>query len=141
MTPRESRIDRMTRTVSGGRALHDAVSAARTFGDQLSLSDEERSRLCVIVEELVANLYDHGGVTGEQVVTLELVHEPDGIRMTLVDPGKPFDPRTAPPHPPVPGKGAGAGIDLVRAWSLIVDYRAEPEGNRLELMIPFAIRR
>ena len=141
MTPRESRIDRMTRTLCGDQPLHDAVRAAQEFADQLSLSDDERSRLCVIVEELVANLYDHGGVTGEHAVTLELVHEADGIRMTLLDPGTSFDPRTAPPHPPVPGKGAGAGIDLVRAWSLIVDYRAAPEGNRLELMIPFAVRR
>ena len=43
----------------------NAGTAARAFGEAQWLTDDESARLCVIVEELVANLYDHGGVTAK----------------------------------------------------------------------------
>ena len=34
------------------------------------------SRLCVVIEELVANLYEHGGLTGSDAIDLSLVSAP-----------------------------------------------------------------
>ena len=40
-----------------------------------------------------AGLIGCGGVSRDQEVRLELASEPEGIRVTIIDPGTPFDPR------------------------------------------------
>ena len=92
MSPRESQSDRMTRRLRGSAAVRQATDAAREFGEAQWLSEDEAARVCIVIEELVANLYDHGGLTENDQVELSLASEPDGIRITIVDPGKPFDP-------------------------------------------------
>lgn len=104
------------------------------------LADDELARLSIIIEELVANLYEHGGVTAEQQVELRLASEPGGIRITILDPGTPFDPRSAPTPRARPERGGGAGIDMVSAWAEYVDYQVTDKGNRLELLLPVATR-
>ena len=136
----ESNSDRISCTLRGSDAVSNASSAARSFGEAQWLTDDELARLCIIIEELVANLYDHGGVTGEHEVELTLASEPDGIHITLLDPGTPFDPRTAPSSRQRPERGGGAGIDIVRAWAEFVDYRATDQGNRLELLLPVGLQ-
>ena len=85
---------------------------------------------------MVTNLYDHGGLTEIDEVELSLRSERDGIRIVIADPGKPFDPRSAPTKRQRPERGGGVGIDIVRSWAQIVDYDVTPEGNRLELLLP-----
>jgi anti-sigma regulatory factor (Ser/Thr protein kinase) len=69
-------------------------------------------------------------------VELSLGREPDGIRIAIADPGKPFDPRSAPSKREPPERGGGVGIDIVQSWAQFVDYEVTPDGNRLELMLP-----
>ena len=136
MGRRDSELDRLTRSVGGTRAISLAADAARDFGKAQWLADDELARLCVVVEELVSNLYDHGGMAETDEVELTLVSRPDGIGVVLVDDGIPFDPWQAPLPSETPDRGGGAGIGLVRAWAQFVDYRVTDGGNRLELLLP-----
>lgn len=135
MTSRESFSEPTTSHLRGDDAIRQAANAAWEFGEAQWLGDDERARLCIVVEELVANLYDHGGLTSSDQFELALASEPDGIRITIVDPGSPFDPRTAPRKKNLVDDG-GVGIDIVRAWAQILSYEASPKGNRLELLLP-----
>lgn len=138
MERRESESDAVTCRLLGAGAVTQASDAARAFAEAQWLAEDETARLCIVIEELVANLYDHGGVGVDQPVTLVLASEPRAIRLTLSDPGRPFDPRQPRPETELPERGGGAGIDIVRAWAVLVDYSATPEGNRLELLLPLA---
>jgi len=120
----------------GAGAVGEATIAARAFAVLQGIADSDVSRLCVIIEELVANLYEHGGVTCDDGVELSLSNTTDGIKIVLADPGQPFDPRTAISAKPEPARGGGAGINIVQAWTRFVDYSVQPERNRLELLMP-----
>ena len=135
MASSESGKDLITHRLSGPEAVRQASLAARAFGEEQWLTEDELARLSVVVEELLANLYDHGGVTQDEAVELTLASEPGAIRITILDPGMPFDPRAA-PRKEQPERGGGAGIEIVRAWAEFVDYQATPQGNRLELILP-----
>lgn len=135
MSPRESNPVKLTCRLQGGGKIVEVIGAARAFGRSCSLADEDLVRLCIIVEELIANLHDHGGLTDRDEVELTLVAEPAYIHVTIVDPGKAFDPRTA-PNSSQPERGGGAGLALVRAWAEIISYEVTGAGNRLELLMP-----
>jgi anti-sigma regulatory factor (Ser/Thr protein kinase) len=136
VSPRESNSDHLSRRFSGDRAIVEAAQTARAFGESQWLDDDELARLCVVVEELVANLYDHGGLTDEDEVMLDLAVEPDGIRVTIADPGTAFDPWRAPRRAESAERGGGVGIDIVRAWASYISYNPSPTGNRLEFLLP-----
>lgn len=136
MGSRESDLERVTCRIGGDRAIVDAVAAAERFGRAQWLASDELARLCIVTEELVANLYDHGGVTGQDEIELSLLNDPAGIAMVIVDPGRPFDPRDMSRKVERTERGGAAGIDIVRAWAQFVSYDVTPEGNRLELLLP-----
>ena len=136
MGARESDPDHSASHLQGKDAVTQASTAARVFGEAQWLTEDECARLCIIIEELVANLYDHGGLSDTDMVELSFASEPGGIRIVIVDPGAPFDPRSAPTESNRPDRGGGAGIDIVRAWAQFVDYAVTPDGNRLELLLP-----
>lgn len=136
VSPRESELDSMTRRLRGPDAVVQASNAARAFGNAQWLAEDELARLCIVIEELVANLYDHGGVTERDEVELSLESEPEGIRVIIIDRGVPFDPWDMPQKSDMPDRGGGAGIGIVRAWAQAIDYRTTDQGNRLELLLP-----
>lgn len=136
MSRRESNSKPVTCVLSGRNAVGEAARAARLFGEAQQLTADECARVCVIIEELIANLHDHGGLTEKDRVELTLASEPAAIRIVITDRAKPFDPRSARPQTPRPERGGGAGIDLVRAWAQFVDYTVTPDSNRLELLLP-----
>lgn len=136
MDPRDSYSNCMVCLLTGDGAVRQAVSATRTFGEAQKLAEEQIARLCIVIEELVINLFDHGGVTRADQIELMLMAEPQGIRVVLADPGAPFDPRSAEPGQGNSDRGGGVGIDVVRAWAEIVGYEVTAEGNRLEFLLP-----
>lgn len=136
MSPRESNSDHLSCRLSGSGAIVDAAEAARAFGQSHWLSDDELARLCIVVEELVANLYDHGGLADKDEVSLDFAVEPDGIRVCIGDPGASFDPWRAPRKANMPERGGNVGIDIVRAWASYISYSPSPDGNRLEFLLP-----
>lgn len=136
MGRRESNPGGVTLILSGPTAVHDATQAAQEFGLTAGLGDSDRSRLSILVEELVTNLYEHGGVMPDALVELGLFNADDGINLTLIDPGQPFDPRSAPDNPAAVDRGGGAGLRLVNAWASITDYRTTPGRNVMQLTLP-----
>lgn len=133
--PQGQRIDFIGPTTPG-----DAVSATRRFAVDQGLGTRDRAHLCIIVEELVTNLIEHGGGSGERRVGIELARGPSEIMLVIEDDGAAFDPRNAPANADIPSRGGGAGLRLVSAWSRIVDYRSANGRNRLELEMPLTER-
>ena len=136
VSPRESNPDRLSLCLRGDGAIGQAVDAARALGMGHGLEKDDLARLCIVVEELVANLYDHGGVTPEDDVQLSIAGDPNGIRISIVDPGVPFNPWATVPAIGTVERGANAGLSLVRAWAELVDYRRSGDRNHLELLLP-----
>ena len=117
----------------GAEAVHQMVQAAQAFGIDRALGVEQAARLSIIIEELVYNLVDHGGIGEEGLIELVLTHEDGVVGISLSDSGVTFDPRGAESDEAIPERGGGAGIDLVRAWTEIVDYGSNAGRNRLLL--------
>jgi serine/threonine-protein kinase RsbW len=136
MGARESKSGRLDCSFAGDNIVVEATTAAREFAVEQGMARDDGSRLCVIVEELVANLHEHGGLSSNDAISLLLVRVPEGLTIVLSDPGRPFDPRTATSNRPRPDRGGGAGIEIVRAWTKFVDYGVQPGRNRLELLMP-----
>jgi anti-sigma regulatory factor (Ser/Thr protein kinase) len=141
VNPRESYPEQMSYQLQGGGAVGDAVAAARGFGEAHQLAKADIARLCIVVEELVANLYDHGGQPDVDPIELRLSSDPGAIRIVIADTAAPFDLREPRPGGIPSSRGAGAGLDLIRAWAEVVDYDVTDLGNRLELLLPLTDRR
>jgi anti-sigma regulatory factor (Ser/Thr protein kinase) len=133
----ESKSEPWTVRCGGADAVHGATTLARDFGAHHRLAPTVAVRLAIVIEEIVANAVEHGQVGTDDPVDLTIAFEADGVRIILVEPGLPFDPRQASPVTPEhERRGGGAGLDLVRSWARIVDYRTIDGVNRLELILP-----
>lgn len=137
MSPRESNPEQPSLRLKGPEAIAGAVEAARHFAESRRLAEEDLARLCVVVEELVANLYDHGGLTDRDEVVLGLAADERGVRVSIQDRGSPFNPWTSPAATQT-RRGGGAGVRIVQAWAELIDYRSSEAGNRLELLVLMA---
>ncbi|KKC25326.1 ATP-binding protein [Sphingomonas sp. SRS2] len=136
MVSRDSKSLSVTIRCNGADAVGVTVAAAQAFGLDRALDIDRAARLAIIVEELVFNLADHGGLDAQGEVELVLTHEGPAIAILLSDNGAAFDPRGAPSEEAIPERGGGAGLDLVRAWAEILDYRSDGGWNRLGLRMP-----
>ena len=135
MPSRESGELRKHIHVAGPTALGEAIASARLFGMELGLGERDLARLCIIVEELITNLCEHGICDTEREIDLELFRHSSGLGLVFEDNGAPFDPRTTTSEDDLPQRGGGAGLRLVRAWAEIVDYGSGDGRNRLELLL------
>ena len=137
MSASESNPGELSICVGGSRAIRDAVEAARAFGLARKLARPELARLCIVVEELTANLYDHGGVTEEDELHLRFADDARGILVSIVAPGDPFDPWSTLPSSE-DRLGGGAGVNLIRAWSELVAYRPSNGTHDLQILVRLA---
>lgn len=117
----------------GADGLKAAVSRSLLALSAMGLAPSDHSRLAIMIEELLANLFDHGRTGPDSVIVLRLARHPDHVQLVLEDGGTAFDPAGVDPDEPVPDRGGGAGLALVRAWAEQLSYASEPELNRLEL--------
>ena len=117
-----------------GEVVMAAIDAAGSFAEVAQLSPGMAARLTITVEELVANVIEHGGA---DEVALDLADHDDRIALALADTGVEFDPREASESDlPDPETGGGVGLALVKAWSRIEGYARADGRNRLELSLP-----
>ncbi|WP_294120605.1 ATP-binding protein [Sphingomonas sp.] len=135
MPSRESQTDRQRINVAGPTALGDAIAWTRRYAADQALAEHDQARLCIIVEELVTNLCEHGVCEGDREIGIELARDGSCLGLAIEDNGRPFDPRTAPHSADIPTRGGGAGLNLVRSWAEIVEYESGNGRNRLELRL------
>ena len=96
-------------------------------------------QLDIAVEELFVNIanYAYGDQVGQAVIQLQEEHDPEGISITFIDEGMPFDP-LAKPDPDVT-LGAmdrsvgGLGIYMVKKSMDDMKYRHEDNRNILTI--------
>lgn len=118
-------------------AIATAIAKAQEFASRAACGADAEARLCIIIEELVANIVEHGAAPAGSLIALTIDAIGQDIGLTLDDGGTPFDPRLAEaPGDIPPERGGGAGIALVMAWSRAVEYRHDNGRNRLTLVIP-----
>jgi serine/threonine-protein kinase RsbW len=131
------RLTAVASFASDFRAVSAALDLAAQFIAEAACGPDAEARLMIIVEELVANLVEHGDAEAEEAITLELAALGQDIGLTLSDAGTPFDPRSvAAPADVPPERGGGAGLAFVQAWSHIVSYEPVDGRNVLVLIIP-----
>ncbi|WP_430741955.1 ATP-binding protein [Sphingomonas hankyongi] len=136
MGTRESIPAPLRLCLSGQTPIHDATLAARQFGEQGRIEESDVSKLAVVVEELVTNLYEHGGLGPDDEVILELALQGGDVVLVLRDSAKPFDPSAGETEQAIPSRGGGAGLRLLRAWARQIEYGRSECGNRLEARMP-----
>lgn len=114
--------------------IGEALAAAHAFAEASRLPPDTAAKLAIIVEELVANIVDHGGAPGTPV-RLGLTPRDGGVAITLIDRGIAFDPRAHVAAARPPARGGGAGLRLIRAWTTIEEARRVDDANRLTLFL------
>ncbi|HVU31412.1 MAG TPA: ATP-binding protein [Sphingomicrobium sp.] len=136
----ESNHEPLRLRLSGPRAVNSATDAARTLAGRVGIDESDAARLAIIIEELVTNLYDHGGLGFDDVFELELFATGEELGVVIIDPGTPFDPGLADLGRKVPRRGGGAGLKLVRAWASRTEYSSIGGFNRLAVLLPKSAR-
>lgn len=133
MVSRDSKSASVIIRCKGAEAIHVMVEAAQAFCLDREMALEQGARLVIVVEELVTNLVEHGGVAEESMIELVLTQEQGAIGITLSDSGVAYDPRHHDSEAAMPDRGGGVGIDLIKAWTEIIDYGSHDGQNRLLL--------
>jgi anti-sigma regulatory factor (Ser/Thr protein kinase) len=110
----------------------------RRWLDALGASDGVRYAVDLVVEEIVTNLIKYGDAPVQPIV-VEFDVRDRQVVVRFTDAGRSFDPRDVPT--PVLSdrverrRAGGLGLHLVRQVAVIDDYRAEDDGNVLELRV------
>jgi anti-sigma regulatory factor (Ser/Thr protein kinase) len=88
------------------------------------LPEEVVSDIELLTTELVTNAVKHAKVGHPEQIIVRLVLR-DGVRVEVIDPGPPFNPRPVRPPPP-PGYTSGWGLFIVDA--IATRWGVEPDG-------------
>jgi anti-sigma regulatory factor (Ser/Thr protein kinase) len=134
--PRESNRVRKHFSVSGPSAISNAITGTRDFAEEAAIGQEDSAKLAIIVEELVANLYDHGGLKDDDIVEIEMDSSRDSVRLIVDAPGGDFYPGEPLANTEIPERGGGAGLKLVQAWSLAIGHEHRNGRNRWTVALP-----
>ena len=125
------------RLSADGNSTRKALELVRDFISRTHCGGDAEAKLSIIVEELVANIVEHGRPPPDSEIGIELSAIGADIGLTLSDAGAAFDPRTANAPAEIPPEcGGGAGIALVLSWSHVIDYSRIDGRNVLTLVIP-----
>ena len=136
MEPCESNRVRKHFTVSGPSAISDAITGTRDFAEKAAIGHEDSAKLAIIVEELVANLYDHGGLNDDDIVEIAMESSQVSVRLVVDAPGGDFYPGAPLANTEIPERGGGTGLKLVQAWSFAIDHEHRDGRNCWTVSLP-----
>jgi anti-sigma regulatory factor (Ser/Thr protein kinase) len=114
-------------------AVGSATEAAHDFSKSAELASDDAARVCILVEELVANVLEHGG---SPFADIALALDGRYVSIAVADAGTCFNPAAVQESQHEAERGGGAGLALVRAWAEIVSYESRTGINRLHLLLP-----
>jgi len=114
------------------------LATALLFAGEASLGEEAADKLCIVVEEWLINVVEHGEAAPDSRIAMRLERMDGLVRLTVTDAGQAFDPREAVFEGPNLERGGGAGLALIQAWTRIAAYRRRAGRNRLVLELPVA---
>ena len=126
-------------------AKEESIPATADYMDGV-LSENDvpqamQTKLAVIRDELVSNIVRYSGATGFDI-GIEITDGPRGVRLTLSDDGKPYDPLARPlPDVTAPAETrpqGGLGIMVVRSLADSVAYERKYDRNVLTVFISAA---
>jgi anti-sigma regulatory factor (Ser/Thr protein kinase) len=129
----DGRMQTWRREMSGSLA---EVAAAAQWVERLAcdmnLPSEKAYALRVCAEEILTNIFRHGGVDSPQIRLAVTLH-PDRVEMVVEDDGKPFDVVSSTPHrvghPIERAQPGGLGIQLIHSFADRLSYRRAGLGN------------
>lgn len=118
--------------------LPELFAFAEQFAADLGLSQADRLRLRLIVEELAVNSIEHGKPPADSMLMLSLEPCEQGLIITYADAARRFDPVAAGlglkgGKPDVTQRIGGIGWQLIQNWCPDVSYRRADERNELTL--------
>ena len=124
--------------ISAPGELEKLVGFAADFGRKAGLVGKDLFTLQLVVEELVTNVIEHGGVpAGEEAGRVELSIGNGELRIRLTDRGKEFNPLLlAEPAPVLPLEErpvGGLGVHFCRKLTDAQDYERRDGCNVLTL--------
>jgi anti-sigma regulatory factor (Ser/Thr protein kinase) len=122
----------------------DAIEGARlrVLGHlaPLALAPRVINRLEVVLEELISNVVRHGfDERPDHAMLLAVGAGPAGLKVTLEDDGRPFNPFALAPPPAFDtlanAQIGGLGVPVVRRFATATSYEAEPESPSWEALV------
>jgi anti-sigma regulatory factor (Ser/Thr protein kinase) len=116
------------------------IDEAVAFLESLNLSMQLVYKTNLILEELLTNVLKYGFPDAEQhEIHVSLKVEKDGVVLTCVDCGIPFDPLSAPPpderEPLIERAPGGLGIHLVRKTANSMTYLRDEDKNVVKIWL------
>lgn len=112
-----------------------AARASRAFAARCELAERHADRLALVLEEWLGNVVEHGGAAPGSRIVIRLDRPDSRVRLVVSDAGVAFDPRTGRFQGPNLRRGGGVGLELVRGWAEILDYRRSRARNRVVLAV------
>ena len=121
-------------------AIGPANRSLGQFLEEQGVASEVVFSATLVLEEVVTNIAKYSYETeGVREIDLEARLEAGSVVIRVVDDGRPFDPRAAPPPdrdvPPEDRPVGGLGIDLVRNLTERIDYERADGRNVLTLFL------
>jgi anti-sigma regulatory factor (Ser/Thr protein kinase) len=108
------------------------------LASELRLPTDKAYALRVCVEELLTNIFRHGGA-GTRKIKMILALLPQRIKLVVEDDGKPFVVSTSIPrrvdHPIEKAQPGGLGIQLIHSFADRLGYQRAGLGNRATIEI------
>jgi serine/threonine-protein kinase RsbW len=121
------------------------VDRLEMFATDAGLAPDVAFRLMLSLDEAVSNVIHHGfDDDGEHRIAVRVEIGASTVTSTVIDDGRPFDPRDAPP-PDLDAaldarRAGGLGMHLVRASMDTIEYRRDGARNVLTLTTSLASR-
>ena len=121
-------------------SLREISAFVKRMAHKARLSDEEIYQVELAVDEACTNIIEHAYSRQEDgIIYCTCSVENDGLKIVLIDYGRPFNPESIPePDPSVPLNkisARGAGLYLMRRMMDSVRFEFHPESGNMLTMI------
>ena len=126
------------RLTPGKNMLAESVRVADQAANQFGIAGQNRSVLCLVVEELVSNIQRHGALETDGWISIEIDLQGNQLMLKLEDNGTAFDPRHDLSDPDLKCEvekrlTGGLGWPMILHFFQISSYCREQETNQLTL--------